>query len=453
MITTDEFTVWLEGFIDYGRNANKSIDNLKKMEKFARYFGNPQKEFKAIHIAGSKGKGSVSIMIASILSEAAVFAGLYTSPHVMDFRERISNSGIFFQDKEYSDAYEKIIAGFNEIIKKEPLIDPGWFEIVTMTAFLLFALQKTEWAVIETGLGGRLDMTNILNPEISVLTPIELEHCNYLGNTIEEIAFEKAGIIKHKTPVVCSRQEDEALKVFKKKAFETDSPFFYLPEIIKTPIAFSVSEKSLKINIEFNNENKIGKLFSRTINTELKLLDEVQAENAALAACTVKYLFPQIKEDIIERGLSKAWLPARFEILSKIPPVIIDGAHTKNSIALCIKTYSKLKLIDKQGVLIFACAEDKDVKSMAEIFKDKFKKIIITIPGESKKSNIEKTFAEFKDIFQNNVQKTVIEKNADYKSVIKNTVAECRLKNLPLLITGSFYLAAEAKTIYNHLHD
>uniref|UniRef100_UPI000685D831 bifunctional folylpolyglutamate synthase/dihydrofolate synthase n=1 Tax=Treponema pedis TaxID=409322 RepID=UPI000685D831 len=349
MITTDEFTVWLEGFIDYGRNANKSIDNLKKMEKFARYFDNPQKEFKAIHIAGSKGKGSVSIMIASILSEAAVFAGLYTSPHVMDFRERISNSGIFFQDKEYSDAYEKIIAGFNEIIKKEPLIDPGWFEIVTMTAFLLFALQKTEWAVIETGLGGRLDMTNILNPEISVLTPIELEHCNYLGNTIEEIAFEKAGIIKHKTPVFCSRQEDEALKVFKKKAFETDSPFFYLPEIIKTPIAFSVSEKSLKINIEFNNENKIGKLFSRTINTELKLLDEVQAENAALAACTVKYLFPQIKEDIIERGLSKAWLPARFEILSKIPPVIIDGAHTKNSIALCIKTYSKLKLIDKQG--------------------------------------------------------------------------------------------------------
>ncbi len=449
MITTDDFTTWLTGFIDYNRNINKNTENLKKMEKFTDFFGNPQTEFKSIHIAGSKGKGSVSAMIASILAEAEFSTGLYTSPHVADFRERISDAGHFFSEEEYSAAYEKIISGFKKIISAEPSTDPGWFEIVTMTAFLLFALQKKEWAVIETGLGGRLDMTNILKPEVSVLTPIELEHCKYLGNTIAEIAFEKAGIIKNGTPVFCSKQENAALEVFRKKAFEMNAPFFYLPEIIQLPVYFSASRSGLKIKIEFNAENKIGKFFQKPINTNLKLLDEVQAENAALAAITVKYLFPKMSEEIIEKGLSNAWLPARFEILSQKNPIIVDGAHTKNSTELCIKTYSKL--INKKGMLIFACAEDKDAKSMADIFKNKFKKIIITIPGESKKSNIEKTFTDFKNSFLDCMQETVIEKNDNYKTVIENAIIECSSKNIPLLITGSFYLAAEAKTIYSRL--
>ena len=447
MITTNEFTAWLDGFINYERNLNKNIQNLKKMEKFAAHFGNPQEKFKSIHIAGSKGKGSVSSMIASILKEICANTALYTSPHVSDFRERISKAGSFFSDDEYSEVYEKIILGFKEIISAEPEIDPGWFEIVTMTAFLLFALQNQEWAVIETGMGGRLDMTNILLPKVCVLTPIELEHCKYLGNTIEKIAFEKAGIIKRNIPVFCCKQETAALEVFKKKANEMSAPFFYLPEIIKEPVAFSVSEKKLKIKIEFNQDNKIGKLFCRPLHTELKLLDEVQAENAALAACTVKYLFQQLDETIIEKGLSAAWLPARFEIISNTPAIIIDGAHTQKSVYLCMQTFSRL--FTKKGILIFACAEDKDAKAMAAIFKNKFKKIIITIPGESKKSNIEKNYIDFKAVFSNYDMQTHIEKNTDYTSVIQNAIQECRTENIPLLITGSFYLAAEAKKIYN----
>lgn len=447
MITTNEFTAWLDGFINYERNLNKNIQNLKKMEKFAAYFGNPQQKFKSIHIAGSKGKGSVSSMIAFILKEMYANTALYTSPHVSDFRERISKAGSFFSDDEYSAVYEKIMLGFKEIISAEPEIDPGWFEIVTMTAFLLFAQQKQEWAVIETGMGGRFDMTNILLPKVCVLTPIELEHCKYLGNTVEKIAFEKAGIIKKNVSVFCCKQESAVLEVFKKKADEMSAHFFYLPDIIKEPVAFSVSEKKLKINIEFNYDNEIGKLFCRPLHAELKLLDEVQAENAALAACTVKYLFPELDEQIIENGLSAAWLPARFEMLSHKPPIIVDGAHTQKSVFLCMQTFSKLFI--KKGILIFACAEDKDAKSMADIFKYKFKKIIITVPGEYKKSNIEKNYTDFKTVFSNCDMQTHIEKNTDYTSVIQSAITECRAENIPLLITGSFYLAAEAKKIHN----
>ena len=153
-MNTEEFSKWLDAFINYERNAHKDENNLKKMRKFADFFGNPQDDFLSIHIAGSKGKGSVSTMIASILKEAGKKTGLYTSPHVSDFRERMTQAGSFFDDEAYSASYKKIIEGFGAILKKEPEIDPGWFEIVTVTAFLLFSMQKTDWAVIETGMGG-----------------------------------------------------------------------------------------------------------------------------------------------------------------------------------------------------------------------------------------------------------------------------------------------------------
>ncbi|UTC85542.1 bifunctional folylpolyglutamate synthase/dihydrofolate synthase [Treponema denticola] len=446
-MNTEEFTKWLDTFINYERNAHKDENNLKKMRKFADFFGNPQDDFLSIHIAGSKGKGSVSTMIASILKEAGKKTGLYTSPHVSDFRERMTQAGSFFDDEAYSASYKKIVEGFGAILKKEPEIDPGWFEIVTVTAFLLFSMQKTDWAVIETGMGGRLDMTNILKPRACVLTPIELEHTQYLGDTLEKIAFEKAGIIKQNTPVFCCKQPDEVLAVFKKRAAELNAEFFYIPDIVKEPVNYSLSKAGLKIDMEFKNSHYLSSLFKRPIISNLKLLDLIQAENAALAACTVKYLFPEMDEAIIERGLASAWLPARFELLSDNPEIIIDGAHTKNSIALCMSTYTEL--VKEKGTLIFACAEDKNVKDMVPFFKDNFTKIIVTIPGASKKSNPDLSYTIFQEGLK--ASSCMVEKNADYEAVIKNEIIECREKKQPLLITGSFYLAAEAKRIHSLL--
>ncbi|MGI5065135.1 bifunctional folylpolyglutamate synthase/dihydrofolate synthase [Treponema putidum] len=446
-MNTEEFGKWLDAFINYERNANKNEDNLKKMRKFAHFFGNPQDDFLSIHIAGSKGKGSVSTMIASILKEAGIRTGLYTSPHVSDFRERMTEAGTFFDDEAYSASYKRIVEGFKTIIEKAPDIDPGWFEIVTVTAFLLFSMQKTDWAVIETGMGGRLDMTNILKPRACVLTPIELEHTKYLGNTLEKIAFEKAGIIKQNTPVFCCKQPEAVLKVFKERAKQLNARFFYIPEIVKEPVNYSLSKKGLKIDVEFKTSGGLGGLFKRPISANLKLLDLIQAENAALAACTIKYLFPQMDEAVIERGLASAWLPARFELLSDEPEVIIDGAHTKNSIALCMKTYSEL--VKEKGTLIFACAEDKNIKDMVPFFKDCFTKIIVTIPGAAKKSNPELTYEAFQQEFIGS--SCIVEKNENYEAVIKKEITECKEKKRPLLITGSFYLAAEAKRIHTLL--
>lgn len=438
-ITTSEFVNWLDQFINYTRNIHKSELNLNKMNYFADFFQNPQNNYASIHIAGSKGKGSTSSMVSAILSNLNFSVGVYLSPHVYDFRERISLNNTFFTDEVYSSVYEKIIKGFNSILKRRPDIDPGWFEIVTMTAFLLFSMQKLDWAVFETGMGGRFDMTNILNPKLCILTPIELEHCKYLGDTVEKIAYEKAGIIKRNTPVFCCKQSNNVLAVFKQYAKEKSAPFFYLPDLVKN-INSQVSKTELNVKIDFNGNLN----FKRPLHTSLKLIDEVQAENAALAAASVKYLFPDIDEQTIEFGLSKVTIPARFEILSQNPFIVIDGAHTKNSISLCLNTY--FKLISKKGILIFACAEDKNTADIAPLFKNKFTKIFITIPGTSKKSSIESTFNDFYKSVRSS--HTDIQKSANYEKCISDAIQLSIINDTPLLIIGSFYLAAEAKKIY-----
>lgn len=439
---TKDFTEWLEKFINFERWPQKNILNLKNMLFFAESFNNPQNKYKSVHIAGSKGKGSLSIMISSILKEAGHKAGLYMSPHVNDFRERVTLAGDFFPDDVYSKTYDKIKAGFEALIEKDPSLDPTWFEIVTMLSFLLFKDEKCDWGVFETGMGGRLDTTNILDPMCSVLTPIELEHCQYLGDTKEKIAFEKAGIIKKNKPVFCFEQEDGVLNVFKEKAKEMSSSFYYLPSMVKH-ISAETHLDGLKIEIDFNKDNEIGHLFSRPINTTLSFIDTIQAKNAALAATVCKYLIQDIPEEKIEKGLAKAWLPARFELLSKEPLVIIDGAHTEKSIEYSVDTYKKLT--SKKAIVLFACADDKNTQAIAPLFKDIAKTIAITIPGIFKKSNIEKTTKDFQDYYK--TSSIAVESSSEYEKVIQMCFDKAKKEECPLLITGSFYLVAEAKKI------
>lgn len=441
-VSTFEFTNWLEKFINFERWPQKEILNLRNMFLCASYFGNPQNAYKSVHIAGSKGKGSLSIMISSILSEYGFKTGLYTSPHVMDFRERVSIAGTFFSDTSYSKAYAKVMEGFKTLLKEDSSFDPSWFEIVTLLSFVMFKDEGCIWAVFETGMGGRLDTTNVLLPECCVLTPIELEHCQYLGDTKEKIAAEKAGIIKEAKPVFCSEQEEGVLKVFREKAEDMRSPFFYLPEMLEEPIEAIPSLEGLKVGFAFKRGG-VGSLFKRPISTQLKFIDTVQAKNAALAACTVKYLIPEINEETIEKGLSVAWLPARFEVLRKEPLVIVDGAHTEKSIDYCVQTYKRVS--DQKAIVLFACADDKNTKAIAPLFQDVASKIYITIPGTFKKSDIHKARADFEAFYR----ERGIECNSseDYQDMIRVAFENARFENVPLLITGSFYLVAEAKKI------
>ena len=441
-ISTVEFTSWLEQFINFERWPQKEILNLKNMLLCSSHFDNPQNAYKSVHIAGSKGKGSLSIMISSILSECGCKTGLYTSPHVLDFRERISLSGAFFSDEAYSKGYAKVMEGFKTLLSENPSLDPSWFEIVTLLAFLMFKDEGCSWGVFETGMGGRLDTTNVLLPECSVLTPIELEHCQYLGDTKEKIASEKAGIIKKGRPVFCAEQEAAVVKVFKDKASQMQSPFFYLPQMMEEPILASPSLEGLKVEFSFKKDI-MPSFFKRPICTTLAFIDTVQAKNAALATCTIKYLIPEIDEETIEKGLSKAWLPARFEVLLNKPLVIVDGAHTEKSIGYCIDTYKRVS--KQKAIILFACADDKNTVAIAPIFRDVAHKICITIPGTFKKSDIKKVTKDF-DAFYGKEGIECIS-SEDYQQMIRIAIEQAKIENIPLLITGSFYLVAEAKKL------
>lgn len=445
MVSTEQFTKWLEQFINFERDPKKELLNLEKMGFYAAHFGNPQDSYPCIHVAGSKGKGSVSTMIASCLTEAGYKTGLYTSPHVADFRERVSCAGTFFSDEAYSRAYLQIIEGFEHIIAQFPNTDPTWFEIVTMLSFVIFKNEHVDYAVFEVGLGGRLDTTNIIKPRICAIMPIELEHTQYLGNTIAKIAFEKAGIIKKNIPFFCFEQKDEALDVFKKASAERFARMFYLPDFVKD-VSYKVTPDGLQCRICYNEHTTIGALFDKPLEMTLRLTDEIQAKNAALAAALVKYLLPNLEPAVLERGLAKTWLLGRFEIIQKSPLTILDGAHTVNSLSLSISTFQKLT--DKKGILVFACAEDKNVHAFAPLFDGKFDTVYLTIPGLFKKSNLSKLDTEMRSYFSDKSDAPKLVTSPDFKSILKQGFAESAQTGKPLLIAGSFYLVGEAKKIF-----
>ena len=447
---TELFCEWLGNFLDYERIREKKEFSLETMRFLVNRFKHPENAFKSIHVAGSKGKGSVTTMMACILETAGKKTGIYTSPHILDFTERISSPSGPFTDEIYGRAGDIIVPLVDSIIPGSIPgdMDPTWFELVTLFAFVTFKEAGLEWAVIETGLGGRLDATNVVHPEACVITPIELEHTEYLGNTITQIAGEKAGIIKDGIPVFISGQKPAARSVFEETAARHCVPLFSMEEAVKS-IGAKVAADGLSVDISFNRLPG-GAQFTRNLHTKLRLVGEIQAKNAALAAYTVKYLFPDMNEETIEEGLSHAWLPGRFEIVPGSSPIILDGAHTVQSMTLTLETFRRIYTSDAH--LVFACAADKNVDLMAELFREGFSSITITRPGERKQSDISHAEAAFRHVFSDE-KAAILHVDTDYATVLQEAFETAYKTGIPLLVTGSFYLVAEAKKILAHLNQ
>lgn len=447
MKAIDVFIEWLDDFLNFERQPQKNIFWLDTIDYLCKRFDNPQDFAPSVHVAGSKGKGSVSRMIACILEEAGNKVGLYTSPHITDFRERIMMPSGFFSEDIYEKAIKELVPTIESIIPENlPAERPiTWFELVTLYAFLCFRIAKVDWGVYEVGMGGRLDTTNVLRPKICCITPIELEHTEFLGDTLEKIAAEKAGIIKNCTPVVIAPQLTDSVKiVLREKAFTRHAPIYYVDELINNSFySFNETKKKMKIHLE-------SEMFDRPIETEMSLLGRMQAQNAAMAVVTVKKLLPNLSESIIEKGLAKAKLPGRFEIVEKVPgykempAVILDGAHTVNSIKLTVDTLNKL-YGTKPVNLLFGCAADKDVEDIAKLFKCRFKHIYLTKPGEVKASDLNKASDAFKDAG------LAFSASPDFKGMLKKAFEDSALTGSLLLVTGSFYLIAEAKKFLSEL--
>lgn len=307
--------------------------DLKNIKVLSKYLGHPHKFFKSIHIAGTNGKGSTSFFIASLLSELGFKVGLYTSPHYKDYRERIKVNGQMIE-KAY---VKKFINGLidDDIFNQD--LRPSFFEISVAMAFSYFKEKKVDFAVIETGLGGRLDSTNIINPELSIITNIGLDHVQFLGNTLPLIAKEKAGIIKKNTPVIIGRKQKETTAVFKSKAVKMKS---------------SISWASItKIKGDFQWE----KLFNTFPN--------YQKENITTACYAVSKMNFSLSQKILQKafksGLTKWRYVGRYTIVNKKPKTIYDSAHNEAGIKVLMDQIKEKERYN-QIHIVLAVVNDKD---------------------------------------------------------------------------------------------
>jgi dihydrofolate synthase/folylpolyglutamate synthase len=316
-------------FADYERASSSRVKyrdfNLQRVRELLRRLGNPQMAYPSVHIAGTKGKGSTVAMVASILAAAGYKAGQYTSPHLHSMRERIAVNGEPISEQDFAQRVVEMRQVL-DAVNADPVLGPiTTFEVMTVMAFLHFRRAGCNIAVVEVGLGGRLDATNVLMPKVCAITNISLDHTEVLGDTLVKIAEEKAGIIKPGVPVVVSAQQPEALAAIARIAQANNAPLVNAGR--------DVTVELVKRDIE-GQDIRITTP-RQTYEVRLPLLGDFQRENAATAVAiceTLTGLGAQIKPEAFARGLARVKWPARVEIIARAPLVIVDGAHNPYSV-------------------------------------------------------------------------------------------------------------------------
>lgn len=323
-------------------------------------YNHPEQKFKTIHIAGTNGKGSVSHMLAAIFQTAGYKTGLYTSPHLNDFRERIKINGEFISEQFVIDFTEKSIPLINEI-------SPSFFEITVVMAFEYFATEQVDIAIIETGLGGRLDSTNIIFPELSIITNIGWDHMNILGNTLEKIAYEKAGIIKRNIPVVIGESTSETKTVFEQVALEHNSDIYF------ADTQYTWKEKLL--DIKSGSLKGTATHINNSIYIECDLSGIYQLKNICTVLTAVEVLNRKgynLSEENTQKALKSVknltGLYGRWDIVHRDPLVILDVAHNEDGIKQVLTQLSVIEPKASKVKVVIGMVKDKDVESVLELF-------------------------------------------------------------------------------------
>ena len=417
---------FIENSLTHQEHPSLENFDLSPMFSLIKSFGNPQDDYPTIHVAGSKGKGSVSAFCATILELEGYKVGLYTSPHLRDFEERI-------QINREPISRENFISYVEEL---KPIVEgiPGLntFEIATALAFQYFSREKVEIAVIEVGLGGRLDATNVITPRVSVITSLFLEHTSILGDTLSQIAKEKSGIIKPGIPVVVSPQEEEALKVVALIADQRQAPLIQ----IGVDYIFQYQESSLDRQLFSIESLKSGK----TETIEIGLLGQHQVENASTAYAAIHALREQgfqIRDDSIFTGFAQTNWPARFEILRREPPVVVDSAHNPDSAVKMSQTLAQI-FPNRPIVLVFGVSEDKNVAGMIEGLMPGTRMLICSKSTHPRAMDAEKLLAI---AIQTGCPAIAIE---NIKEALEYAI-EVAGDDGVVLVTGSIFVAATAR--------
>ncbi len=455
-----EAVLYLESFVNYEKISNYPYNealSLKRVQGFLDSLNNPERSLKCIQVAGTKGKGSTCAFLAYILREAGFKAGLYTSPHLLDFRERIRilypknalsrtnrsrglnlgyGSGAEFEGMISKsklaglvDRLKPAIIKYNRCSRYGPLT---FFEATTALAFVYFQESKVDLVVLETGLGGRLDATNVVNPLVSLITPISYEHMDKLGRTLKAIAKEKAGIIKRQKTeeriqglvVISAPQKKEALEAVRNKCRKSGAKLLLIGKDIK----YSGKENDFRVSSPAGNYK----------NLKIRLIGAHQMINAASAIAAVGILGDQgihIGIDSLSNGLYNTVWPGRCEIIGKTPFVVLDGAQNMASANVLRKTIQE-RFRYKRLILLLGVSNDKDIKGIAQELKDLADKVILTKsnnPRAASPEDIRKYFSG-KDVYI-----------ADSVKKAKSLALRLAHKQDLILVTGSLFVVGEAR--------
>ncbi|MBZ4667975.1 MAG: dihydrofolate synthase / folylpolyglutamate synthase [Epulopiscium sp.] len=407
-----------------------SRPGLVRVQNLLRRLGNPEKNLKVIHVAGTNGKGSVSTMISYILEKSGYDVGMYTSPHLENYNERIKINNKDISDEEFATAGEKIIKACQECVENNEE-HPTVFEFLTAMALLYFDEQSVDFVVLEVGLGGRYDATNVIeNPLLSVITSISMDHMDVLGDSIESIAFEKAGIIKKNCSTVLFFPNNKVYNIIKSVCESLNSQLYYVSDMHIQNVRHSIEGITFSINTDFYSYKDL----------KVSLIGEHQIYNTALVLLAVEVLRNkgiEISEENVRIGLEECYWPGRLEIVGKNPLILLDGAHNEEGALALAKAFEQY-FHDQNITLLIGVLKDKPYELMLKQLLPYASKVVLTEPNSSRKlpiDELEKTAVKYS---------SYIYQNADIAQAYELALKLTNEKDV-LCCAGSLYLIGEIK--------
>ncbi|MGB0717586.1 MAG: bifunctional folylpolyglutamate synthase/dihydrofolate synthase [Phycisphaerae bacterium] len=401
------------------------------MNRILNALGKPQRQFKVVHIAGTKGKGSTANMLSAMLTSCGQKCGLYTSPHLLDIRERIAIDGELISESSFTKSIAKVVS----VLGKARAAKPTYFEVLTAAAFHYFAEQEVEIAVIECGLGGRLDSTNVVQPDVVGITSISYDHLEQLGTNLESITREKAGVMKKGVPVVSAPQPDVVRETLTACATEADAPLRFSNEGVDFSYRFEFSRA-----VGRHARICLTTPTSRFEHLHVPLHGEHQADNCGLALTMLDALkqrgFP-VDDQKAMLGLSNVRMSGRMEMIRERPRIIVDGAHNAASIDALMRAIGQNVTYDSM-VVIFACHKDKDISGMLGRLQLGADKIIFTRTPSPRSADPAELAAAYTERCGKMAQ--VAESLDDAIRIAHSAITREDI----ICVTGSFYIVAEA---------